>query len=63
MAKYEVTEPRQRLDEVVIKHYSDLSQFNAVKKANPHLTQVFLTIGDIVHLPPKAVVKSEETLW
>lgn len=63
MAKYEVTEPRQRLDEIVIQHYGDLSQFNAVKEANPQLTQVFLTIGDIVYLPPKTVVKSEENLW
>lgn len=63
MVTHEVTEPHQRLDEVVIQHYGDLTQFTAVKAANPHLINVFLSVGDVVQLPPRAVVKSEEVLW
>lgn len=63
MEKHKVARAGQRLDEIVLEHYGDLSQFNAVKAANPHLIRVFLAIGETVSLPPRAALKQEKKLW
>lgn len=61
--QFKVTEPQQRLDEVVIKFYGDLSQFDAVVDANLHLVDVVLSVGDIVFLPQKQAAVVEDVLW
>ena len=63
MQKYNVTAPHRRLDEIVLEHYGDLSQFNAVKAANPRLITVFLAKGDTVSLPPRSPINKEKKLW
>lgn len=63
MAKLVITKPYQRLDQIVFNYYGDLSMFDAVVEANPHLTGVILAVDDEIALPTKAPVNVEETLW
>ncbi len=45
-----VVTQRQRLDELVNKHYGDLAHFNDVMDIND-ITEVYLEVGDEVELP------------
>jgi len=63
MANLVITKPDQRLDQIVFNYYGDLSMFDAVVEANPHITGVILAVDDEVALPTKTPVKTEETLW
>jgi len=63
MAQFKATEEFNRLDKVVIKHYGDLSMFDDVVNANPHITSTILVVGDDVFLPVIEVKKVEEKLW
>jgi len=63
MASLKVTKPDLRLDQVVFSHYGNLAMFDAVAKANPHLTGVILSVGDEIILPTIATVEVEEKLW
>ncbi|TDO97458.1 tail protein X [Marinomonas balearica] len=62
MATYEITKTTMRLDEVVMLYYGSLEQFSAVNEANPSLG-LFLSKGDVVELPEKSAVVTEEVLW
>lgn len=63
MAVLHIVENNKRLDEIVFQHYGDLTMFDRVFAANPHLLSLFLNIGDQVFLPEKQKKKVEEKLW
>jgi len=63
MDQFKVVKMFDRLDKIVFNHYGDLSLFDDVVSANPHLTSSVLVVGDKVYLPVIKVKKIEETLW
>ena len=63
MANLLITKPDQRLDSIVFNYYGDLTMFDTVVDANPHITGVILQVDDTITLPEKAVINAEETLW
>jgi len=63
MANLLITKPDQRLDSIVFNYYGDLTMFDAVVDANPHITGVALQVDDTITLPEKTVINAEETLW
>ena len=63
MATFKATQELDRLDKIVFKHYGDLSMFDDVVNANPHLTNTILAVDDDVYLPAITIKKAEEKLW
>lgn len=63
MDQYKVKNPDERLDQIVNNYYGDLDQFKLVQAANPDLIDVYLSVGDVVYLPPKKISTSEDVLW
>lgn len=63
MAVYKTTEQASRLDTIVFNHYGDLSMFDEVLAANPHITTTVIKQGVEIELPPVIVKEVEETLW
>lgn len=63
METLQILEHNKRLDQVVFAYYGDLTMFDRVLAANPHLTNVTLSMGDSVNLPKKEITTVEESLW
>ncbi len=63
MDKIKVTEDNIRLDTIVYNHYGDLTMFDEVFKANPHLTAPILPIDTVIVLPVQEKKDVEKALW
>lgn len=63
MDKVIVQQDKLRLDQIVYKHYGDLTMFDAVLVENTHLETPALNKNDEIRLPKKTVAKQDEKLW
>ncbi len=58
-----INQANQRLDQVVFEYYGDLSLFDAVMTANPHITNPMLEKGTQLVMPEQTVIEEEDKLW
>ena len=60
---YTVSQDGLRLDEIVVFYYGDLTMFDAVLEANPHLGQTHIPQNTIVYMPKIDIKPAEDVLW
>lgn len=63
MTNIVINNDNQRLDEICVQYYGDLTLFDAVLAANPQITTVHLPAGTVLMMPDVAVQTEQESLW